>query len=294
MAGSRSGWGPGASMTDAPPPVFILAPPLGLGGHLAACLDRHPGFAGLPATQLYCGETLREMERAWGPRLPRPRSGLIRALALHRFGGEDQAQAASDWLDGQADAPAAAIMAALAKAAAPRRLVDASFLYPVDASALDRIARAHPDARFIHLMRHPALIWRDPDRAADRVERLWLRPHLAIHAFLAERDPLSWLRLRVEWLAEDPAPRLDAVLDWLGAERGDDALAAMLDPDLHAAFARPGPAEAPHGVDPALIADPGLDQLLLAPSAPVLDQAAWEAAGFDEETRVMARLFGYA
>lgn len=281
-------------MAEGAGPVFILAPPLGLGGHMAACLDRHPGFAGLPATQLYCGDTLRDLDRTWGPRLPQPRSGLIRAAARHMFGGEDQARAASDWLEARADAPAATIMAALAEAAAPRRLVDASFLYPVDPRALERIAAANPDARFIHLLRHPALTWRDPARAAARAESLWLRPHLAIHAFLAERNPLSWLRLRVEWLAEDPAPRLDALLDWLGAARDDDALAAMLDPDLHAAFARPGPAEAPHGVDPALIEDPGLDQLLLAPAAPVLDLDAWDAAGFDEETRVMARLFGYA
>ncbi len=285
---------------DSPAPLFILAPPLGLGAHLAAALGRLPGFAALPATQLFCADTPRLLADHWGPRMSGHDHGLIRAHARYLFGAEDDAaaQQAADWLDDNADQPAATIMADLQFIVAPRRLIDPSFLYAIEDSALPRIARAYPDARFIHLLRHPAAALSSPDLAAARGESLWLRPHLRIHAFLAERDPLSWLRLRIEALAEDPAGLFSAVLDWLGMPSGPDAIDRLLDPatgtsPAGSGFAGQGPALAPHGVDPALVADPALDALFMAPKAPEWDEADWAAAGFDDETRAMARLFGY-
>ena len=277
-------------------PVFILAPPLGLGAHLAACLDRHSAFAALPATQLFCADTPRELKRRWGDRMAGHDHGLIRAIAGLTLGGEDDgtALAASDWLADRRDLKAGAIMADLASAVAPRQLVDASFLYPVDEGALERIGNDCPDARFIHLLRHPALVLPDPQRAAARGANLWLRPHLAVHTFLAERDPLSWVRLRVEWLARDPATQLAGLLQWLGAAAGPIDVAALTDPARRFGFARPGPALAPFGVDPGLLADPALTTLFDAPLAPDLDETAWAEAGFDEETRAFARLFGYS
>jgi hypothetical protein len=99
--------------------------------------------------------------------------------------------------------------------------------------------------------------------------------------------------VRAEWLAADPVPRLGALLDWLGEARGDALLEGLLDAGRVPDFLGRGPTRAPHGVDPMLVADPGLRELLDAPPAPELDEAGWEASGFDAETRAMARLFGY-
>lgn len=272
-------------MTSPRAPLFILAPPLGLGAHLAACLARHPGFASLPAVQMMCGATPADLAARWGDRLRDPDHGLIRAVAALITG---DAQAACDWLQSRHDMPTAQIFAALQSAAAPRRLIDASFLYPVDDSALDRIAQICPEARFIHFLRHPAT-----QGPVARVEALWLRPHLRIHAFLARQPATSWVRLRVEALAAHPAPLLAGMLDWLGEDHEPDILARLLNADIHPEHAVPGPALAPHGVDPALVADPRLQALLAAPAAPEFDDAAWDSAGFDSETRAMARLFGY-
>lgn len=273
-------------MTSPRAPLFILAPPLGLGAHLAACLARHPGFASLPAVQLMCGDNPADLATRWGDRLRDPDHGLIRAVAALITG---DAQKASDWLAARQNMATGEVMAALASAAAPRRLIDASFLYPVDDSALTRIAQLYPDARYIHLLRHPAA----QDGTIARVEPLWLRPHLRIHAFLARQPALSWVRLRVEALAANPAPLLAGLLDWLGEDHGPDILARLVNADIRPEHAVQGPALAPHGVDPALIADPRLQALLAAPAAPEFDDAAWDSAGFDTETRAMARLFGY-
>ena len=277
-------------------PVFILAPPLGQGALLAACLGRHPGFAMLPATQLMCADTPYALAARWGSRMQGHDHGLIRALAALVFGGETDASAAqaADWLTEHATMPAKAVMDRLAAAAAPRRLIDASFLYAVDDSAMDRIADGFPHARFIHLLRHPATCFAAPDLARARSDSLWLRPHLRIHAFLAERDPLCWVRLRAEWLAQDPAPKLAELLKWLGAPRGKTVVARLLDAGLPADYAAKGPERAPHGLDPALASDPGLAALYGAAKAPELDEHGWTNAGFDDETRAMARLFGYA
>jgi hypothetical protein len=114
-----------------------------------------------------------------------------------------------------------------------------------------------------------------------------------VDAALADLAPLSWLRLRAEWLAADPAPRLAALLDWLGADSGAGTVARMCDAAAGTPPEGPAPARAPHGVDPALAADPALALLLAGPGDPGLDDAAWEAAGFDAETRATARRFGY-
>lgn len=270
-------------------PVFILAPPLGLGAHLAAALGKHPDFANLPALHLMCGESPADLAARWGDRLADHDHGLLRAVAGLITG---QAKAA-DWLAKRSSKDSGKVFAALAKAAAPRALVDASFLYAVDDTALPRIARHFPSARYVHFLRHPAAGLATPDQARARAEALWLRPHLRIHTFLATRPVNSWLRLGAEWLAADPELRLAALLDWLAAPHDAEVLADMLDPDIMPDFATRGPESAPHGVDPALVADPGLDTLFAAPPAPDLTDDAWEAAGFDAETRAMARLFGY-
>jgi hypothetical protein len=270
-------------------PVFILAPPRGLGAHLAAALGKHPAFANLPAIHLMCGDTPADLAARWGDRLADHDHGLLRAVSGLITGDSK----AADWLAKRHDKDSSQIFRSLAKAAAPRALVDASFLYAVDDMAMERIARRFPAARFIHFLRHPAAGFTNPEQVRARAEALWLRPHLRIHAFLAGQPVLSWLRLRAEWLAADPAPRLAALLDWLAVPHDATTLATMLDPGVLPDFASHGPASAPHGVDPALVADPGLKSLFGAPRAPELDDDAWEAAGFDAETRAMARLFGY-
>jgi hypothetical protein len=285
------------AVTPPPGPVFILAPPLGLGAHLAACLGRHPGFEALPAVHLFAAESLNDLARRWGGRLAGHDHGIIRAVAGLLCGGD--ADRAADWLAARGTVPPEDILAELAATARPCRLVDPSFLYPLDdrdeagVAAVGRIAATVPGARFIHLLRHPARMLPDPAMAAARAGALWLAPHLRVDAALADLPPLSWLRLRAEWLAADPAPRLAALLDWLGAKGDAGTIARMCDAAAGAPPVGPAPARTPHGVDPALAADPALSLLLGGAADPGLDDAGWEAAGFDAETRAMARLFGY-
>ncbi|WP_372884171.1 sulfotransferase [Shimia sp.] len=288
----------GKQNAAAPPaPIFVLAPPLGLGGHLAACLGRHAQLQNLPATQLLCADSPAALSARWEGRMRFVDHGLIRAVAGLVFGGEspENAARAQAWLAARRQAPSGEIFAALCAAAAPRRLVDASFLYPVDAGALARLAALYPEARYIHFLRHPGACFDGPEAAQSRSEALWLKPHLAIHAFLQERPAGAWIRLRQEALAAAPGALLDGVLAWLGLAAPDGAAGAgeaLTDPGRPADFARRGPEPSPYGVDPELVADPELARLFDTADAEAAARG-WEAAGFDNETRQMARLFGY-
>ena len=96
-----------------------------------------------------------------------------------------------------------------------------------------------------------------------------------------------------EWFCGEPDQKLTGVLEWLGVAHDADTVSSLLDRRNTPEFATRGPNRSPHGVDPELVADPMLDGLFGATSAPDLDADAWEKSGFDDETQQMARLFGY-
>lgn len=287
------------SAAEPPAPIFVLAPPLGLGAHLAACLGRHPDLVSLPAIQLLCADSPAELVKRWDGKMRFVDHGLIRAVAVLIYGGEtpETAQQAVAWLRAQQDVSSAGVLDALRAAAAPRRLIDPSFLYPVDGAAFQRMAALYPQARYIHFLRHPKIGFPDPVSARNRSEALWLKPHLAIHAFLLKQPANAWIRLRQEALSAAPERILAGVLDWLGLAHDAKTTQGLLDRSALPDFACRGPDPSPHGVDPELVADPALARLFEAPDGAGLDRPdwedSWEQDGFDTETQQMARLFGY-
>lgn len=218
-------------MTD---PVFILAPPRTLSDRVSAMLGVHDAMFALPDVNLFATDSLKGMSH-WYQQNPRLQKGLLFAVAQLGFGGHDKAQLeqAKGWLRSRLETDTLQIFRQLQDWAAPRTLLDRSVLN-LSATALQRMAKAFPDAHFLHLLQSP---WRHLGRfsttepAATIMEQTWLRPHLTILEFLEGVDDSRQLAIRVEDLFADPGLYLPQLLDWLGLEADADIVAGMQTPE---------------------------------------------------------------
>jgi hypothetical protein len=211
---------------------------------------------------------------------------LLRAFAELSFGeqSDENITAVKAWLEQQKDTPTRNLFEDLAAFAAPRALVEKSPLHVYKVEHLRRIKNACPDARYLHLTRHPrgtceSIVAQhrqmservrklkarrgSPDAGPPAVEptlspeRMWLEPHLTIIDFLAQVPDRQWLRLRGEDLLADPDRYLLEIAGWLGIATDADALAAMKHPET-SPFAKMGPPSARFGNDPSFLEAPEL------------------------------------
>jgi hypothetical protein len=238
-------------------------------------LGEHPDLYGLPELSLFrvqrVEEILRPIARAGKPD-GRPRtSGLLRTLAELHDGSQDEAAVtrAHAWLSERASWPVECVLDQVLAAVAPRRAVENS---PEDSNREDYLERLHssyPNARFVHLLRHPVATARSMSTAwADAglwdVPRhlfpmmclgTWLFHHARVKRDLESLPRDRWIRLRAEDVINDPQRTLPAFCEWLGISAAPAAIAAMTTPD-RSPYARPGPPSAPAGNDPAFMTDP--------------------------------------
>jgi hypothetical protein len=138
-------------------PVFILAAPRSFSSVACAMLGQHPELYGLPETHLFVDETMADWwERAFGESY-RMAHGLIRAVAELHFGGQTERNVASAiaWLRRRRGETTGIVFEGLAAAVFPRALVDKSPTLVSDVDAMRRALRFFPQARFVHLLRHP-------------------------------------------------------------------------------------------------------------------------------------------
>src|SRR5262245_49158513 len=143
-------------------PVFVLAPPRSYSSVIATMIGQHPDLAGLPELKLFAYPTIADMEgslpRYWRERGFTHRSpGLVRALAEYEFGGQalDQLDRARAWLAARPHWSGADVFDALLARLSPRTAVEKSPENVATAAALRRLAAAYPNARYLHLTRHP-------------------------------------------------------------------------------------------------------------------------------------------
>ncbi|MEM9056709.1 MAG: sulfotransferase, partial [Pseudomonadota bacterium] len=221
------------------------------------------------------------------------------------LGSQDQVDvlAANDWLDEHAAEPPKAVFGTLATWTAPARLVDKSPLYTLHDAPLKRIARAFPEARYLHLTRSPDAASRsiarlrqdlgarlgratasDESRAASDLERFWVEPHRRVCAFLDSVPEHRQRRVRGEDLLTDPPTELRRIARWLDLSDATPAIEAMCHPERWA-FASAGPRAARFGCEPGFHERPARRP----PGA-----AAPAAAPLSREAAALARHFGYA
>jgi len=279
-------------------------------------LGCHPQMFGLAEINLFAAETVAGLHELYRERR-RVQFGLLRSLAELAFSEQTEAavDAARDWLLENQDLSTAEIFRTLQHWAGDVVLIDKSPLHVFVPEALKRIEAGFPDARYLHLTRHPgattqsaldlraSLVDRvrgqhqahqvgkmQPD--ADLPENCWLTPHLTILEFLEGIEGHRQMRLRGESLLSDPAVYLRQIAEWLEVRTDEEAVSAMLHPE-DSPFASYGPPNAPFGNDPNFLERPQLREYHDAPRPLAWEFEPGKSIELSETVRAYGMMFGY-
>ena len=277
-------------------------------------LGQHPEMYGLPEVDLFLAETMREREGLVGQSWSK--QGLERAIA-QLLTGKQTVQSilfARKWLRLRAHRTCLSVFRELGKKVQPRRLVDKSPRITLSTEYLYRARKAFPDARFIHLTRHPrsqceSLCNLGQGRVPGRFgvldyrtwpptpdfQRFWYSRNINIVSFLAGVPEEQKLHIRGEDLLAEPESYLRKISEWLGLRTDEEAIEAMMHPE-QSPYACLGPPNARLGNDPHFLREPRLRRGSSMKPPPRLDgPLSWREDGkeFSPEVKELAREFGY-
>lgn len=295
-------------------PIFVLSPPHGLGGHVAAMLGRNPGAYAVPETNIFFTQSVyslvRELTGVMSPRL----HGLLRALAHLLTGEQSQAsiELARRWLMDRMHLPAYQLFDFLRDKVAPLALVDRLTGILNNPDQMAYVHAHYPNARFVHVLRHPRSFCTDVmalgkgaiaqltgsyDEATQPQvldpQYLWLETHQTILRFLQDVDPGHQHQLRFEDVLTQRRETLHGLCHGAGLPSSVQAMSRMIHPE-RSPFAGAGPLGAVFGDDPEFIKSPGLPQ----PDAPATlpGPLPWRPDGehFCTDLRKLAEEFGYS
>lgn len=296
-----------------PAPVFILAPPRSFTSIICGVIGQHPELFGTPELNLFRSKSMRHFIE-----LRRLHMGLLRLVA-QLYAGEQTVESiimARNWMLARRDRTTAEVHRELCAKVAPRALVQKSPRYQRRLSYMEAVLDAFPDARFIHLLRHPrgtcqsylemqeeavqllacadlgAVDRTGPEPLADP-QILWHDYHLRILAFEEKVDPKRWLRIVGEDFLADMDEHLKRVCRFLDVSDAPEAIALMKRPE-DSPFACFGPLNAVGGNDPKFLADPHL-RPYRRKSQSLEGPLPWrpDGAAFHPRVVEMARGFGY-
>ncbi|MEQ1930958.1 MAG: sulfotransferase [Parvularculaceae bacterium] len=306
-----------------PPPLFILAPPRSFTSLVCGAIGQHPELYGTPELNLFQAPTVHEF---WTGRLPdgslrtpfwriMRHDGILRALA-QLYAGEqtmDAVEMAKRWLIVRSRRTTAEAHGEICARVGARILVDKSPGYVRRREYLDRIVAAFPDARFIHLTRHPvgqceSVLSADNGRltaffmgavdnsGAEPVidpQNGWRDAHHTILKFLADIPRARWMRLKGEDFMNDIDGGAREVCRWLGVSDAAAAIEEMKHPE-RSPFACIGPAGARLGNDPNFLKAPMLRPYSVKERT-LEGPLPWrpDGKGFSTEAIRLARYLGY-
>ena len=297
-----------------PAPIFLLAPPRSFTSVICGVVGQHPELVGSPELNLFRART---MSHFLG--LRRLHMGINRFVA-QAYAGEqtiESIEMARNWMLARRDRTTAEVHRELCAKIAPRALVQKSPRYHRRLRYMEAILEAFPNARFVHLLRHPRSMCQSyldmndtsaqllacadlaavdrtgPEPVADP-QILWHDYNLRILQFERQVDPSRWLRINGEDFLAELDDQLKALCRWLGVSASPEAIAAMKRPE-DSPFACFGPINAMIGNDPNFLSDPHLrpykrkTQSLEGP-------LPWrpDGASFHPRVVAMAQGFGYS
>ncbi|MCH2169959.1 sulfotransferase [Myxococcota bacterium] len=300
-----------------PPPIFVLAPPRSFTSLINAMLGQHPECFGLPELMLfnveYLGELWEEVTDEVGADSNR-RHGLLRTVAELYAGEQTSAsiELANHWAVRRKDRAASEIYREIRDRVAPLRIVEKSPAYTIEIRRMERMYETFPDARFIHLVRHPipqcnsvmnlnhgvfALfvnsIEYGEEEARIEPQIAWHDLNINILRFLDQVPKEQHMRLRGELLMERPREHLAEICRWLGIRDDAEAVDQMMHPE-RSPFACFGPVDALFGNDPNFLRRATFEPH--TPKVPPLDDPVpWreDGRGLFPEVIELARAFGY-
>jgi len=298
-------------------PLFLLAPPRSYTSLINAMLGQHPQAFGLPELCLFNVKRLKELWIRDSDEMSddtRARQGLLRAVA-EIYGGEQTKATitmANHWAHARQEWTTAQVYQELVARIHPRIAVEKSPAYTI---ALDRMLAMHeafPDARFIHLTRHPVGQCKSVMQMNDGAfalyvnsidfldERAIVEPQFAWHDlninilnFLDTVPAENQLRLRGEDIMSDPPTELARICRWMGIRDDQWAIDEMMHPE-RSPFACFGPLTALFGNDPNFLRGPTFHPHKV--KVPRLDKPVpWRDDGKGLHPRVveLAQEFGY-
>ncbi len=258
-------------------PVFVLAPARSYSTVTVALLAGHPGIYGFPEMLLFSagsvGELLQTVPRPMQPPafVQDQRSGILRAVADLVLGSQQDLAIgrAEQWLAARSSWSPRRLMDYLLELVYPQVGVEKSPETVMTGTALDSCLDSYPDARYIHLTRHPVTTmrsaidhlrpWLNQSEKALVVGAAssWYLSHLRIVSKLAGLPASQWTRIRAEDLLREPAAQLPPLLSWLGLPADDAVIARMLHTE-NWRFAGTGPSGRLLGGDPKFMTSPAL------------------------------------
>lgn len=309
-------------------PLFILAPPRSFSSVVSAMLGQHPQMHGLPETHLFGDETMAQWWGRSSQAMYPMADGLLRAVAQLCFKAqtESSVQLAKAWLRRRSNFTSGMIFEELAVETYPSILIDKS---PSIVYNLDSMRRAHlffPQAKFIHLARHPrghaesvlkylcelAKLGPVPQWVTDLAsfpylsrqtdspstleldpQRGWYVLNLNITMFLKSIPSHQWMMARGEDLLADPDRGLRQIVEWMGLLANSESIEEMKHPE-RSPYACFGPPGARLGNDIFFLQSPAL-RSGRAESQNLEDPLSWRLDGqsFLPEVKELARHFGY-
>jgi Sulfotransferase family len=295
-------------------PVIILAAPRSFTSILCGVLGQHPEMYGLPEVNLFVAETIRERQGV----IARPRfseHGLLRVVA-QLFAGEQTLKTIAlsrTWIKKRWNLSCLSVFQELVEKVNPRILVEKSPRTVTKSEYMQRVRRAFPDARFIHLVRHPRSqgesVWKMGGRfAADGLgaldygfdppladyQKAWYSLNMNIVTFLDGVPKEQWRRIRGENLLGDLDAHLREIAQWLGLRTDKAAIDMMKHPE-RSPYACLGPVTARFGNDPKFLKAPELRLSRGSKQLSLEGPLSWreDGSGFSPEVKTLAREFGY-
>lgn len=163
--------------------------------------------------------------------------GLVKAVAGLKNLSMKKAQAmVNGWAD--EGKTSAEVYALLLADAAPRLLVDKTPTYSEHLATLNRIGENFPDARFIHLIRHPyavmdsimrlnkkplvrQFVFRDEIHGQQHAEQVWYQANLNCVRFLGELPAERHISMRYEDMVTDPEASMRRLCSFLNVAYED-------------------------------------------------------------------------
>lgn len=297
-------------------PLLVFGAPFSGGSLLAQILGGHPDCAVVPMLRLGLAERVEILLEAWAMSQLPIGDGLLRAVAAWLTPERDERAipAARDWLEAHRHLASAELLAALAEAAAPRRLVIPDAEAALRPAELARWLAMAPEAVLIQPLRHPlthGAVWapwlnqllfvppdyrnqdRTPASAAVEPQLPWWRANLMLERHW---PPAQRVVLRMEDLEAAPEATLAGLLERLGLAVPDPrGLKAMLR-CAQTDFAVQGPDAAPGGFEDEVRYPVWEQRLALEHNPPRLeDPLPWQdpPGVLAPEVLASARAYGY-
>lgn len=288
-------------------PLFILCPGGSFSSIVCAVIGQHPQAFGLPEVHLFVRGTVGGLLDLDTPFFGHPgaSSGLKRAVAELVFGEQtyESVEQAAEWLDARRAKTGGQLFQELCEMSGDKVVIDKSPSNPKQ-ERLEAIYRAFPNARYLHLTRHPRPTCRSRFKAHSsgrpkdvpetEYEARWVERHHSICAFATRLDPVQYMHLQGEWFLERPDQVLPQICEWLELSTDPASIEAMMKPEC-SPFAKMGPDNARLGNNRGFVEKP---HFRVGPVRPenLDDPLEWVSAGpahFADQTRMLAHQLGY-